>query len=152
MIIREYRPEDLESIVRIEEKAFTVGPYNIHMLREILHHPDSFSLVCTENNEIIGYAVAIPLDEKIADVESIAVDPAYSGKGIGKSLMIGLEQWMIKNEFQFSVLEVREFNVEAIGLYIKLGYIQSEFLRNYYEFEFKGSRNGFRMIKNLRSK
>ncbi len=151
MIIREYRQDDLEAIVRIEERAFEVGAYTIHMLRTILHDKDSYSLVAIEGDTIAGYIVILPLDHVSADVESIAVDPDFGGRGIGKALMNQGEEWIRKRGYAYSVLEVRDRNESAIGMYLKLGYRITEKLPDYYELEYRGSRDGYRMIKKLSS-
>ena len=149
MIIRDYDKKDLESIVKLEERAFEVGPYTIHMLREILHDPESYSLVAVEDNSIAGYITILPIDKFHADIESIAVDPDFGGRGIGKALMVRGENWMKKNHFRYSVLEVRDKNEVAIGMYLKLGYSIKEKLHSYYELEYHGSRDGYRMEKDL---
>ncbi len=149
MIIRDYRKSDLESIVRLEERAFEVGPYTIHMLREILHDPQSYSLVAVEGEVIAGYITILPIDKLHADVESIAVDPDFGGRGIGKTLMMRGEEWMSRNHFRYSVLEVRDKNDVAIAMYLKLGYSIKEKLHSYYELEYHGSKDGYRMEKDL---
>ncbi len=149
LIIRDYNRNDLESIVKLEERAFEVGPYTIHMLREILHNPESYSLVAMEGDFITGYITIFPIDKLHADIESLAVDPDFAGRGIGKGLMMRGEEWMKKNQFRYSVLEVRDKNDIAIALYVKLGYIIKEKLHAYYELEYHGSRDAYRMEKDL---
>ena len=119
------------------------------MLREILHDPKSYSLVAVEDNSIAGYITILPIDKFHADIESIAVDPDFGGRGIGKALMTRGENWMKMNHFRFSVLEVRDKNDVAIGMYLKLGYSIKEKLYSYYELEYRGSRDGYRMEKDL---
>ncbi|MCL4327514.1 MAG: GNAT family N-acetyltransferase [Candidatus Thermoplasmatota archaeon] len=151
MIIRKMTRSDITGITDLEKRAFSVGPYDYNMLKISYKLAKGMSLVALESHAVLGYAIAIGIDEEDADVESIAVDPLYQGRGVGKQLLLALEDLMRSRGYIRSVLEVREKNVSAISMYRKNGYVISEFIENYYEESFEGSRNAFRMIKNLLS-
>ena len=61
--------------------------------------------------KIVGYVVALPLGDQSADIESIAVDPDYQGKGTGGLLLDAIEREMSSRGFVNSVLEVRDRNI-----------------------------------------
>ncbi len=149
MNIRKMRRGDVSKIEELEKEAFTVGPYDYKMLLLSYKMSKGMSIVVEEGDRIIGYGIAIPVDCKDADIESIGIHPQFQGKGIGKLIMQHLEDMMRKKGFEKSILEVREKNIPAIRLYKKMGYETTEFLENYYEEFFEGSRNAFRMIKYL---
>ena len=73
----------------------------------------------------------------------------YRGKGLAKALFQHIEDIAKQRGYEKIVLEVREHNREAIGLYEKLGFKKKEFLKNYYSEKLNGSRNAFRMEKRL---
>ncbi|MGC8608360.1 MAG: ribosomal protein S18-alanine N-acetyltransferase [Thermoplasmata archaeon] len=149
MIIRKYTHHDLDSVAILEKRAFDVGPYSKRYLRQILEDKDSTSIVSQIDARIVGYAVAIPMDRKKIDIESIAVDPDYSGMGIGHSMMASIESISLFRKYFTIVLEVREKNVKAISFYKSLGFKETEFIENYYSEIYCGSRNAFRMEKQI---
>lgn len=119
------------------------------MLRRMFNGKNSFSFVADEGGKILGYVSAIPIGEKAADVESIAVDPAFSGRGIGGLLLETVEDEMKKRGFASSILEVRDKNFESIEFYRKHGYVEIEYIENYYREIYRGSKGAFRMLKPL---
>lgn len=151
LILREYRSGDLEDIAVLEKRAFTVGPYSRSMLRRLFGTRESFSFVAEEEGRIIGYVSALPLDEFTADVESIAVDPGWQGRGIGGILLEKIEEEMLSRGFTRSILEVRDRNDPTIEFYKKRGYMTVQHMQTYYREYFKGSRGAFRMVKVLKS-
>lgn len=149
MLIRTYDESDLGDIVELEKKAFIVGPYSRHMLKRLFRVRSAFNFVVEIDKKVVGYVVALPLDKTSADVESIAVDPDYQGKGIGSVLMEKIEEEMKKRGHRLSILEVRDKNYESINFYKAHGYSEIEHLPEYYHEEFRGSRGAYRMIKKL---
>lgn len=149
MNIRKMKRGDLKTLVNLEKRSFPIGPYDYNMLKVSYKLSKGMSIVMEESGKIVGYAIGIELDETQCDVESIAIDPDYQGRGMGRQLLQALEDIMRSRGYKRSVLEVREKNVSAIKLYLRAGYRQSEFLENYYEEIYEGSRNAFRMVKDL---
>ncbi len=119
------------------------------MLRKIFNTKGSFNFIAEENGKVIGYVIALPLDEKSADIESIAVDPDLHRGGLGSKLIRLIEEGMLKRSFQYSVLEVRDMYEEAINFYRKHGYVAVTHLPSYYTQVFRGSRGAYRMVKKL---
>jgi ribosomal-protein-alanine N-acetyltransferase len=150
--IRSFVDDDLSSIEELEHKAFEVGPYSRRMLKRIFSKKGSFNVVAEEDGKIVGYAVAMPLDLFSADIESIAVDPDFHGRGIGTVIIREIEDEMVKRGYLHSILEVRDRNVEAIGFYKKNGYTVLEYLPTYYTEDFRGSKGAIRMHKFMKNK
>ncbi len=147
--IRRTESGDLLKLAALEVRAFEVGPYSKSMLKRMLDVPGSFHFVAEEDGKILGYVSAIPIDEKTADVESIAVDPSYQGKGIGAALLQEIEGEMKSRGFNRSILEVRDKNESSIGFYRKNGYTVIKHLSSYYHELYMGSRGAYRMQKIL---
>lgn len=150
MVLRKYVHSDLMDLVRLEQSAFEVGPYDETMIREMMESRNSINLLAVENGTIVGYVVAMILDGTSSDIESIAVGPGFSGRGIGSVLLSSIEKELAMMGVVRSYLEVRENNIEAINFYKKHGYETIQFLKNYYSEKYRGSRNGYRMVKILR--
>lgn len=117
------------------------------MLKRIFNKKGSFNVIAEEEGKIVGYAVAMPLDQFSADIESIAVDPDFHGMGIGTAIIGGIEGEMVKRGYLHSILEVRDRNHEAIGFYKKNGYTVLDYLPAYYTEYFRGSKGAIRMHK-----
>ncbi|MCL4342235.1 MAG: GNAT family N-acetyltransferase [Candidatus Thermoplasmatota archaeon] len=151
MILRKFQFSDLEEIASLESRAFDVGPYDVRELQAIFEMEGSFNYVAvdTESGRISGYVVACGISDSVCDVESIAVDPDFQGKGVGRDLLFAIEREMAARGFAVSVLEVREKNDKAISFYSKNGYSLAESVVNYYREHLKGSRNALRMTKRL---
>lgn len=149
LLLRKFENEDIDQIVELEKRAFPVGPYPRSLLKRILKSTKSFNYVLEVDGRIIGYVVAIPLDEYSADVESIAIDPNFQRSGYGGLMMNAIEDEMKKRGFAYSVLEVRDENYESIAFYKRHGYEEIEYLPNYYHEKFRGSRGAYRMRKAL---
>ncbi len=141
--------DDLRKLVKLEERAFTVGPYSADMLRYALSESGDMAFKVEDEENIIAYIMACPVSDSSLDIESVAVDPEYRGKGLAKALFQHIEDIAKQRGYEKIVLEVREHNREAIGLYEKLGFKKKEFLKNYYSEKLNGSRNAFRMEKRL---
>ncbi len=141
--------DDLRKLVKLEERAFTVGPYSADMLRYALSESGDMAFKVEDEENIIAYIMACPVSDSSLDIESVAVDPEYRGKGLAKALFQHIEDIAKQRGYEKIVLEVREHNPEAIGLYEKLGFKKTECLKNYYSEKLNGSRNAFRMEKRL---
>ncbi len=149
MKIRYFNDQDIEDIYLAEQKAFDVGAYSKREINSMVHSKNSFSLVIEENDFLIGYATAAEMDDSSMDIESIAIIPEFQGRGYGSLLINKIESEIIKRNYKISILEVREKNDTAYIFYLKHGYKFLQFLNNYYSIPYKGSKNAYRLIKNL---
>lgn len=149
MEIRSYLPSDLGRISDLEKKAFGIGAYSVSMIKRMFNAPGTINFLATEGERILGYICALPLDNKIADIESIAIDPAMHRSGVGSILFNRTESELLRRGYQVIVLEVRENNTQAINFYRKHGFKATEFLQNYYKIPIDGTRNAYRMKKFL---
>ena len=150
MNFRPYEPADLDAIVELERKTFPIGPYTKLMLRKVFATKGSFNFIAVEEGRVLGYVIALPLDDQSADVESIAVDPDIHRSGLGSRLLRMIEDAMRERAFKYSVLEVRDMNEEAISFYKKHGYTAISHIPTYYTEIFRGSKGAYRMVKKLK--
>ena len=149
MEVERISKEDLIKLVYLEKRAFEVGPYTIEMLEYALYEAGDMAFKIEDQGKIVAYLMAAPVSGTSIDIESIAVDPDYRGKGFAKILFTFTEKLAREKGYKKIELEVREFNREAIGLYERLGFSKAEFLENYYIEKYEGSRNAYRMEKDL---
>jgi len=76
---------------------------------------------------------------------SIAVEPEFRGKGIGKALLMECLEALRRENVSACVLEVDDENKPAIALYEKAGFKKVRLLPHYYG----TSRHGWKMRMNL---
>ena len=103
------------------------------------------------NKDIIrGFIIVLYKNgTRVAGVETLNVDPIFRGMGIGKQLLIAAEEEMYPRAIKRVRLEVSTGNVPAISLYEKSGFRKTVFLENYYKYQYFGTNDAFRMIKDL---
>ena len=72
---------------------------------------------------IVGYCVSNFNGEKTGEIESIFVNVAYRGLGIGDSLMKNALSWMDKEGAAAKIVEVGDGNEQAFGFYARYGFL-----------------------------
>ncbi len=94
--------------------------------------PLRVAMVAEISDEVVGFAVASVLALQ-AELESIAVDSAHQGRGVGRSLLTAILGAVMQAGAEEIILEVRVSNLPAIQLYRKVGFLESGVRRNYYK-------------------
>jgi ribosomal-protein-alanine N-acetyltransferase len=142
--IRPMTVADLEQVVTIDQMSFSL-PWPAHSFRyELLENDVSRLWVATINpagteahsagasSNVIGMIVVwLIVDE--AHIATIAVDPAYRGRGIGRQILITALRECVAQGAHSATLEVREHNVIAIDMYRKLGFDVVGRRKHYYQ-------------------
>jgi ribosomal protein S18 acetylase RimI-like enzyme len=149
--IRKATKADLQAIVNLEKKCFP-GPlaYSRQQLHYLLTHAHSTVLVETSDNTLHGFIIILyRKGSTVAGIETIDVDPSFQRCGIASRLLKTAENEMRAQGIRRIRLEVSSQNTPAINLYRHAGYRDSEFLPNYYIYLHHGSRDAFRMVKDL---
>ena len=133
--------EDIPSIIEVNMKTLPEH-YSDYFYYEILSEfPETF-LVAELHGVLVGYIMCrieygfsqlkrLGLARK-GHVVSVAVEEEHRGKGIGTGLIIASQEEMTKKSATECYLEVRVSNVQAIGLYQKLGFKVTGRLEAYY--------------------
>lgn len=133
-MIRPARLQDLDSLVNVENQAFTIDRFNRRSFRYLLTKANALTLVYETGKTITGYVMLLfHTGTSLARIYSLAVSPAHQGKGIGKRLIEAAEQAAKDHDCISLRLEVRRDNSAGIQLYKKLGYRQFGEVADYYE-------------------
>lgn len=82
--------------------------------------PTAIHVFAIENNQVLGVARMHESSPQQGQVRCVAVASSHQGRGIGKLLMIFLEQKATENNWKEIILEARE---NAVPFYSNLGYI-----------------------------
>ena len=130
--LRSMREEDLESVLLIESSSFSRPWTRRHFMDEI-ESPFGFPTVAlTPDGRVVGYlCLKRLLDE--AEILDVAVSGRLRGQGVGRLLVEGALAACRARGVSLVSLEVRVGNVEAIALYLRLGFREGGRRKNYYE-------------------
>lgn len=132
-MIRFMEETDLEQVAHLEELCFS-PPWSISLLRQGLGYSlDTYWVLETGQSPVlIGYA-ALRILAGEAELQRIAVDPAYQGRGYARELMGEITAFSRKNQVSDLILEVRSGNAAARNLYKSYGFREEAVRRDYYE-------------------
>lgn len=126
---------DIPVLVGLDQELFPYSPWNSAQFKEEFSGIPATRhfLIAEEDNQIIGYAGCFSPGAGIeADILSVGVVPSHRGQGIAKEFVGRLEQWSRDREASAMMLEVKVDNVEAIGLYLTLGYQKISIRMDYF--------------------
>jgi [ribosomal protein S18]-alanine N-acetyltransferase len=129
---------DLGNVLAIERELFQDDPWTTEMFTQEIAQPATSRLYLAAEDEaggtLAGYAglMFIPGGTQ-ADVLTIAVAPAYWGRGIGSALLGTLIKEARDRSCAEVLLEVREDNARARGLYLRRGFTEIGVRRGYYQ-------------------
>lgn len=149
--IRKVTINDLSDIVSLEQKCFIgKSAYSTNQLKYLITQANSNCLIKKLNSKIQGYIIVLYRNKtSVAGIETLNVDPNYRGQGVGKQLLFAAEKDMTYRGIRKIRLEVTTGNNAAISLYNKSGFRVISILKNYYQNEQHGTRDAYRMIKQL---
>lgn len=128
------RPDDVEAILPIERELFAGDPpWTVGVFRsELAGVPDTrWYVVAEEAGEIVGYA-GLRVVADVADVQTLAVVPAYQRRGLGTMLLQALLDEARARGASEVLLDVRADNAVALALYTRHGFGQIGVRRGYY--------------------
>jgi len=131
--IRNFSPSDLKEVIWIEKISFpNRKPYSEDYFKSLYQkYPEGFIVAKGNKGEIRGYTIGQSKNES-AEIISLAVDPIWRKKGIGKTLT----NFLINNFKEKGVkeisLHVRIKNKAGITLYQNLGFQILKTIKNYY--------------------
>lgn len=80
------------------------------------------ALVCYENDVAVGIGAYKEFEPNVAEIKRMYTVPDYRGKGIAKAIVTELEVWAKAENYTSTILETGYLQLDAIGLYQKLGY------------------------------
>ena len=123
--VREARPRDLDAIARLENQSFETDRVSRRSLREFLRAPHRPVIAATIDDELAGYAlVALRTGARAVRIYSLAVDPQFARRGVGRTLLQACEAYARRHRRAAITLEVRYDNASAIALYESCGFRQ----------------------------
>ncbi|MCF6131764.1 GNAT family N-acetyltransferase [Flavobacterium wongokense] len=80
------------------------------------------ALICYADDKAVGIGAYKEYDTQTVEMKRMYTIPEYRGKGIAKAILNELEAWAKEEGYTTAILETGHKQVDAIGLYQKLGY------------------------------
>ncbi|MCW7074235.1 MAG: GNAT family N-acetyltransferase [Candidatus Methanospirare jalkutatii] len=140
--IRDFRAEDLKSVVEIDRASLLGGSAEIYAelaglktavsgTGEVGAFAEVF-LVAERNADVVGFIVAVPFSAVASRIFALAVHPKHRGMGIGKALLRAALNELRRLRKSFVRLEVRESNFIAQNLYKSMNFTEIGYIPFYY--------------------
>jgi ribosomal-protein-alanine N-acetyltransferase len=121
---------DLNSLRKLEKESFANDAWPLIDLIAVLTFPDVIRIKASEDNHMIGFIAGDPRpNEGWGWVATIAVDPRFRLRGVGRALLHACEKELGVAHVK---LTVRTSNQGAITMYEKEGYRTIEIWQAYY--------------------
>ena len=121
---------DLGALRRLESVCFDTDAWPLLDLMAVLTLPDIIRLKAVDSGAMIGFVAGDPRHSAgVLWISTIAVDPRYQRRGIGRALLLACEA---QARLTMMKLTVRPSNRAAIALYEKEGYRAVDLWRSYY--------------------
>ncbi len=132
-LIRPVEDRDLEDLVTLEEASFAGDRLSRRRFQHWIKASNRVLLVVEKDQKVLAYGlVLLHKGTRLARLYSIAVSNDARGQGIGKALLLALEQ-AASEKGRFAMrLEVAKANESAIGLYENMGYRSFGEYHDYY--------------------
>ena len=128
MNIRPAQDKDMPAIGELEKACLPAGDvWSEALLSNMFTGSYDKIFVLEDESTVIGYINTRDIGGDV-DLMSICVAPEYQGRGCGAMLM----ERILAEPYDRIILEVRESNVKAIGLYEKFGFEKYARRREYY--------------------
>lgn len=112
--------EDLGAVVLLERESFTT-PWPSVSFELFLGSPRVDALVIRNEETLLGYLIASERDGEYL-IANLAVGKEYRRQGLARELVERALEKGKERGASYAVLEVRESNLGAIGLYECLGF------------------------------
>ena len=132
--VRRVSKKDLTRIYEIELECFPRDAYPKSLLSYYLVLAEDTSFVIEVDGKVVGYVIVLIRWGNLGHILSVAIDPKYRGRGLGRLLLKeAIESIRREKGVKVFRLEVRASNVPAIKLYRSLGFRYGLFRPNYYQ-------------------
>jgi len=122
--IRRATDGDLDAIARLEHDCLGASAWSPTLLRGAV---DSMLVL----DDLAGYAL-VRVSGDTADLDRIAVAPAYQGRGLGRRLLDAVIATAAGRGAESLMLEVAHDNAAALRLYSSGGFIRLSTRSSYY--------------------
>ena len=135
-VVRPVRQRDLDPILEIEAASFGADAYDRNLFAEYTHTCGGLFLVAELGTKVCAYSITAISPGRIgnrAELVSVAVDPAFFGKGAASALMDSTVRRLRRRGVTRLGLMVKVTNHRARHFYEKYGFRKLRRAAHYYE-------------------
>jgi len=129
MRLRKMILADIDAVVLIEQDVHT-HPWTRGNFTDALTS-DNLCNVYEDEGSIVGYAVLLPVVDEV-ELLNISIAAKHQRKGLGRKLLGELMKIALSMNMRRMLLEVRNSNISALGLYNVAGFRKIGLRRDYY--------------------
>jgi [ribosomal protein S18]-alanine N-acetyltransferase len=131
--IRPATAADLDAVVELELTCLGADAWSRGLVEQGIAAalPTVSYLVSEVDGVVVGHAVASAAGDD-AELQRIAVDPAYRRRGLAGELLAAVERRAAEDGATRLLLEVREDNTTAAAFYESRGFVEVGRRRGYY--------------------
>ena len=126
--VRRFERRQLKRVVEIERASFGKDAWPAALFVEYWRESPELFLIARLGRRIAGYSIT-RTSWRGAELESIAVDPRYRGRGVAQALLdatvAGLDAVTIR-------LMVSTANAAALRFYRQYGFVRTRLVKRYY--------------------
>lgn len=130
MEIREILTGDINQVASLEQQIFS-DAWSENAVAETFRQPQSILTGAFESNVLKGYLIVYYVLDEL-EIARIAVAPNCRRQGIAERLLQDLEEKSRQLKIDRWLLDVRESNQAAIGLYKKYGFSEDGKRKKFY--------------------
>lgn len=130
MQIKHMDATEMAEVAALQRENFA-HPWSEKDYMEHLQDKDKIYLTAVKDGRVVGSCV-LWCSFETADLCNIVVDPAHRREGIAEALLHQAFRECAAKGVEQILLEVRESNASAIGLYDKSGFDRISVRKNYY--------------------
>lgn len=144
VLLRDLKPKDCPLLERLLFRVKEFNKEDEALAMELIHNALSnrnqsdydFFIAAGENDFPVGYACfgPTPLTEGTFDLYWIAVDPAFSGQGIGTALLQAVEEKIKRKRGRMLIIETSSAQLyeSSCRFYLKNGYHLAETIHDFF--------------------
>lgn len=126
--VRQFERRNLNRIVEIEKSSFGKDAWPAEAFIEYWRESPQLFLIARHGRRIAGYSIA-RVNWRGAELESIAVDPLYRGRGVARAL---LDATVARLRSVPLRLMVSTSNAPALRFYRQYGFVRIRLVKRYY--------------------
>ncbi|WP_421788495.1 GNAT family N-acetyltransferase [Hyphobacterium sp.] len=125
---------DLDALTGLEARAFAPADrFPRRNLRRLLASTSAWLGLCESAGAAAGSVIVLFREgSRVARLYSLAVDPAFAGRGVGRALISAAAEEARQRGCLWMRLEVRASNVRAVALYERSGFRLRDTKKDYY--------------------
>lgn len=122
---------DLSEICEIEQSCFAGEAWSREGIVNFISGERVATAAVYMDGRIVSFACAVSVCDE-AEIVKVATSPAYRRRGAARAAIERLISESAGNDIRRMLLEVRESNTSALGLYKSLGFREYSRRKNYY--------------------